>query len=508
MKGKLVLVIVIIGTILGGIGLWYWQKNIYSKGLLRLEILAPDQSQLLEEITYTVRYKNTGNTTLEKAKLVFEYPKYAIINKAGSLREEVALQDIYPGEEKSYQFKARLLGKENEAKEAKAVIYYRPKGLMAGYQGQTTSLTVIKRAPLTLEIDAASKMESGREIKFSVNYFSSLDYPLNNLRVKMSYPDGFDFQKSKPGGLDKGEWDVGVLNKAEGGRIEVQGRLSGQLNDEKMFKASLGVWQDEAFIVLKETERAVKITTPSLDVFQRVNGSEDYTAKPGEWLHYEIFFRNTGQGPIYELFMLVKMDGESLSFDTARAEGAQINKDERTMIWDWRETPKLQFLAAGEEGKVEFWVSLKDEARDSFKKANMAVLDSVLISEIQKKFDTKVASRLDFSGRAYFNDEIFGNEGPLPPQAGQDTTYTVVWQADGCCNAVKNVKAKATLPHNVRLTGQIFPEGSRLTFDSASREVVWEVGDLFGAQATSTEPYTVAFQVSLKPDFSQRGKTA
>jgi hypothetical protein len=39
---------------------------------------------------------------------------------------------------------------------------------------------------------------------------------------------------------------------------------------------------------------------------------------------------------------------------------------------------------------------------------------------------------------------------------------------------------KAVLPQEVELTGKIFPEDQtpKFTFDSQSREIVWDVGDL------------------------------
>ena len=69
---------------------------------------------------------------------------------------------------------------------------------------------------------------------------------------------------------------------------------------------------------------------------------------------------------------------------------------------------------------------------------------------------------------------------------------------------------KAFLPENVSLTGQISPsrEADRITFDSQSREIVWNVGELFVGQGVLNEPLSVSFQVSLNPRSGQRDQAA
>ena len=60
-KNKLILIAVGLVVIVGLVGFWSWQKNSYSKETLKLEILAPGEAALGQEIEYTVRYKNNGN---------------------------------------------------------------------------------------------------------------------------------------------------------------------------------------------------------------------------------------------------------------------------------------------------------------------------------------------------------------------------------------------------------------------------------------------------------------
>ena len=504
---KIIIFILILGILAGILGYYYYQKNIYSKEILKLEILGSEEVQAFEEIEYVVKYKNNGNTTLEEPALIFQYPENSLPTNEKSQRVEKALEDIYPGEEKTLSFKTRLFGKENEIKQAEATLKYRPKNLKAFYESKTTFTTKIKSIPLTLEFDLPSKTESGREFQFFLNYFSNSDWPLSNLRVKIEYPSSFEFIKSQPQALEKTEWDLSILNKAEGGRIEIGGRLLGEIREQKIFRATLGLWREGEFTLLKEATKGTEIQESSLSIFQQINGASQYVANPGDILHYEIFFRNTGEGLFQDLFLVSKLEGRAFDFETLKTESGQFNKGDNSIVWDWREVPKLRFLGRGEEGKVEFWINLKkDWEIASPQDKNFSLKNKIILSQSKEEFETKINSRLAISQKGFFQDEIFGNSGPIPPKVGESTTYTITWQAKNYYNDVKNVKVKAVLPPEVKLTGEIFPENSRLTFDSESREIVWEAGDLEPGKGVLNQAPNVSFQVSLTPEFYQKGQ--
>jgi hypothetical protein len=129
------------------------------------------------------------------------------------------------------------------------------------------------------------------------------------------------------------------------------------------------------------------------------------------------------------------------------------------------------------------------------------------LGQAKEEFQTKVNSKLEIVQKGFFYDEIFGNTGAIPPRVGQTTTYTISWQAKDYYNSVKNVKVEAVLPPYVSLTGKIFPEDSRLTLDSLSREIVWEVGDMSVGQGVLNSAPNVSFQVAFTPQSYQAGQT-
>ncbi len=505
MGRKLVRLFIILIALFFLLGFWYYRTNIYSKEVLKLEILGPAEAGLADQVEYIVKYKNNGRIALEDSKLIFEYPSSSLIIKEENqeasqgdyLRQEVAIENIYPGEEKTISFKGRLLGKEGEAKVAKAWLDYRPKNLRARYESDTTFTTLVKGVPLTFEFDLPSKIDPGKEISFRLNYFSNLNYPLSNLRVKIEYPSGFEFRESQPTALAKDEWDIPLLNKADGGRVNITGLLIGEVGETKIFRATLGVWQEEEFILLKEITRGVEIAQPLIFVSQKINDSPQYVANPGEYLHYEISFKNTGEGVLENLFLVVQLEKDLFDLDTLRADSGQIQKESGFIIWDQNALPFLKFLPSLEEGKIDFWGKLKTDLPK-----NTSLRTKISIGLAKQEFVNKINTKLILSQKGYFNQGPFRNSGPLPPKIGQITTYTVSWLVQNFSNDARNLKIKAILPSYVNLIGNFSPSEARFTFDSSSREIVWELGDL-PSGALSPELF---FQVSFVPLASQIGQ--
>ncbi|MDD3072653.1 MAG: hypothetical protein PHP47_02990 [Candidatus Pacebacteria bacterium] len=507
MLRKILLALIVVFIFLALAGAWYWQKNIYSREILKIEIIAPKEVDLFEEVEYTVKYKNNGNIRLEEPRLIFEFPEYTILEDGKERRIDIGkdeLSDIYPGEERTISFKGRIVGGEGEVKTAKALLSYRPKNLKPRYESSTSFASVIKQIPVTFDIDLPSRVEAGREVRASLNYFSNLNYPLMDLVFKVNYPSGFRFTESSPLPFDDNEWHISLLNRSEGGRIEIKGELGGEVRDQRVFYAELGIQQDNNYIILKKTSKGVEITRPSLHIFQRINNSDRYAANPGDLLRYEIFFRNIGGEPFSDLFLVSRLNGDFFDFESVRAEYGQYNSSDKTIIWDWRDVPSLRFLNEGEEGKVEFWVRVRNNI-DPGLSENFSLKNHVSVARISEEFITKINTRLSVSQKGYYRDDVFGNTGPVPPKVGEKTTYTITWQAENWYNNVRDAKVKAFLPENISLTGKIFPEEETInfTFDSQSREIIWNIGDI-SAQKTIR---SIAFQVALTPLPGQLGET-
>ncbi len=498
--GLLMIIVVVVG---GAFFYQNWQENSYSKEDLKLEILGPSEITLGQETEYIVKYKNTGNFQLHNPEFIFEPPEQALKGEDFLERQVFGIEQlgevIYPGEEKVFRFKMRLMGEVEDVKIIKASLSYQPQDIKARYESSSSITTKIGTVPITLEFDLPSKAAAGKELIFRINYFSNVDYLLTDLRCEVEYPFGFEFIKASPKSVDKADWVIPVLNKSDGGRIEITGIPSGNIGSAQIFKAKLGMWREGEFIVLKEITRGVEIIEPFLYLRQEINGNPQYVALPGELLHYEVFFKNIGDESLRDLFLVNNLEGEAFDLDTLSSDAGSHQQGDNSIAFDWKKVSKLQYLLPLEEGKIEFWVKLKEDLGPV---KNPILRNKVFVGQAKEEFITKINSKMEIVQKGYFEDEVFGNSGPLPPEVGEITSYTIVWQIRNYYSDVNNVKVKAILPENVELTGEIFPEEeiSTFSFDSESREIVWSVGDVERGVGVSKDGKTLAFQVALIPE--------
>jgi len=496
------LIILILGLILG---VWTIKRNLFSKEVLKFEILGQNEVSVGETNEIVVKFKNNGNFRLEEPELLIEFPEGTQTENNEILTRKVIKKEemggmIYPGEEKSFSFKVKFFGKEDETKEIYAFLTYRPKNLRSFFKNET-KFTFQVKVPLTFEIDIPSQIESEKEFRFNIYYFSHVSSPLSNLKIQVEWPSGFEFIDSQPKSLEQKEWLIPSLNKFEGKKIEILGKIHGEIQEPKIFRAKIGFIFGGQFIVLKEISKAAEIAKSSIFLRQEINGNPEYSPLPGEWLHYEIFFKNIGEKPLENLILFCNLSGDAFDFSTFKSDLGSFQDSVKMIIFDWQKNSSLKLLQPLEEGRVDFWIKLKDDPKE----IQVPDLKSVIIiGQTRQEFITKLSSTLEFSEKGYFFDEVFGNSGPLPPKIGEKTTFTIFWEIKSTFSPLKDVKVKASLPENVNLTGKIFPETefSKFSFDSDSREILWVPGDL-----NEKESKTLVFQIEILPQKNDVGTT-
>ncbi len=509
MDNRIIKIALLVMALLAIAGTWLWFRNTYSKEVLKLEILGPSETEAGSEVTYTVRYKNNGNIRLEEPKLIFDYPENSIIPSywmetddervtvRGDKKIEIILSDIQPGEERSEDFDAVIFGIDNATIKATATLEYKPRNLNVRYESETSHTLKISSVPLTFEIHLPSRVEPGTEFSFDVNYFSRMDYPLTDLMVQIDYPSEFRFINSRPRpSFENSEWEIGVLNKGQGGRIEVSGVLQDSSLRAKTFEATLGFWQNGRFIPLKRSVRGVELATPPIFITHRVNERSNYSASPGEYLYYQISFLNMGEDLLENLFLTVKLDESVIDFDNVQSGSGNFQRNAGTILWDSNEVSELRFLPTMEEGKVDFWVKVKDRIEGT----NPVIRADVSLNNVNERIITKVNSEISLIQRGYFNEGPFDNYGPQPPSVGSSTSYTIRWQVNNRHNDLEDAKVRATLAPGTRLSGDISPEEAGISFDSASREIVWDIGNIPSGVGSE-----VFFQIVFDPRNDQRG---
>lgn len=119
----------------------------------------------------------------------------------------------------------------------------------------------------------------------------------------------------------------------------------------------------------------------------------------------------------------------------------------------------------------------------------------------------RVGSRLQLARRGFFYDGDTPNSGPIPPRLGQETVFTIVWSLTNAFNDMKDVTVSAILPPYMRWKSIVLPTSERITYNEATGELVWEVGNLEAGVGFSRSARTVSFQIGFVPTVNQVGGT-
>ena len=383
--------ILFIIVILGLVAFLFYRGGVFSNEILKVEISGPSSAKIGEEIEYTIQYKNNGNFVLQNAKLNFVLPDNSITEDGKTIFVQ-NLKDIYPGDLEFVKFKARLLGSDASSKTAKVSISYSPKNITAVYESDATFDTKIDSSPIALDFDLPTKIEQGKSLQYSINYFSNVDYPLENLSLKIDPTPGFDFVSSDPKSLDNSEWKLTTLNKGQGGRVSITGKISAANNQNLKFSAELGMWQNGNFVVIKQNSVDVQVIQPLLSMVQQVNNSDSYIASPGETLYYKIIFTNIGSTPFENLSASVRLNSPAFDISTVQAEGGgQVQPNENMIFWNYKQSSQLDHLDVQDQGELNFSVKLKDTWSALGDGTNDSVItDEVNISQAVQKFSIDV----------------------------------------------------------------------------------------------------------------------
>ncbi|MDO8530173.1 MAG: hypothetical protein Q7S10_02090 [bacterium] len=389
MNKKIIYLLLAVAVVVGLALFWLYHERIFSNDVLSLEISGAKKAYLGDEVEYTVKYKNTGNFVLENARIVFNLPEHSL-NEDGKKRYVENLNDIHPGQGGLVKFKGVLIGKEDEVQTARAVISYTPKNLSSRYEVAADFSTTINSVPIILDFDLPLKIEQQKQFTYTINYVSSVDYPLENLSIKVQPPTGFEFKSSDPESIDDREWKLETLEKEESGKIAITGALNVSPQGNLPFSMQLGMWQDGNFIVIKEAQKEIQVLEPPLRVSQQINGAFEYTANTGEMLRYEIIIKNTGAESLGNVVLTNRLQGSVFDFSTLSSQEGEVRPG-GVIVFDSGRISRLQGLSPNNEARIEFNVVLKQAAQLSeAEKDNPTIKNSVEAQGIFQDFITKV----------------------------------------------------------------------------------------------------------------------
>lgn len=526
---KRLIIVVVVVFIAAGVYFWFFGRNPFSETKVDFKIDGPNEISSGELVTYKITYSNSNKQVLKNAKLLFIYPTDAVVVRDGNIsntnNENIELGDLAGGQSGEKSLTAHIIGDRGDIKTAKGTFSYTPTGIHSAFQKQISVPTTITSLDVPLSIVAPPSIIDGQNLSYIIDYRNQSQQDFENLRLKIKYPQNFQFSSALPQPTtDKDTWDLPTLKRGSGSRITIQGIIRGSPSESKI--ASLTLQKKiitpagEVYIDFEKTGAESVLANSFLSLSLGINDSTNYTTHLGDNLNYQITFKNNSSVDITGLNLTAILDGPMFEASSVNS-AAFFDSRTNTITWNPSIIPELALLRSGQKATANFSVRIKNNFPTSGSSSSLVKVKVHLETPnippdldtdnlaIDTQLLTRISSAPTLDQKILVNDGQFGSNGPFPPKVNSKTYFTVRWILVNPVNDISQSKVSAVLAPGVTWENQVRTNSNQPapTFNPKTNSVVWDLGTLPGGTGVSFPKYQVDFRISIIPSVNQVGQT-
>ncbi len=466
---------------------------------------------------------NRSNAALQDVRISFTYPNGTESPDDPGVRvKEANVTKLEPGEKKTFPFSIVVRGFPNQDVKPTATASFRTQAISLRFNKEAQWAMRVIDLPVDVNLVLPENPAPGREFTFLMKWESRAEVSLSDIGFFLETPADFDFISSTPlpSPFNERLWDLGVVNPQATGEIAVKGIFSpGSLGGD--FTVRVGKLNDDhsnVTVVFKEESTTVRPTISSLLISQRVQGNlnpQITNIDPGQDFSLVLLLTNTTNTIIKDVKLIVELPDKYFEFNTLHATEDPVQRDSEKWIFDGSTVLDLRAINPGAQKEIRFGGTILfdppfntiNDRNPEFDIRASAETGGLRLGDSQ--------SLVKLNGKLYINQDILyynapggQNSGPVPPRVGQETTYTVIWDAFTGTSGMKDVVARAVLGPAVEFVAVLFPTDAVLDWNPSTREVRWNIGDLPAGIGVKTEPREISFRIKVTPRMQDVGKFA
>lgn len=514
-------------AIIGSAVFFFTGGNYISANNIDLEIIAPPLIDGGSEANLQFIITNRNPTELLLADLVITYP-------AGTRdpedptealnHERISIGTIAPGRQVKLTSKAVFYGSEGSTQQIKASLEYGIAGSNAVFVKDNGVSLTVGSSPVSVAVEAPQEAIAGQPFTITVTVQSNAATPVEDVLIQAQYPFGFSVQTATPK-ADSGStvWRLGTMQPGTTQVINIVGTIDGQDGDERVFRFSAGSTKDATGgriqVPFLSVPASVTVHRPFIASTLSVNGKtgSKVSASAGQPLQGVINWQNNLSDAIQDVEIEIKLSGPALDRASISSANGFYQSNNSTIVWTAAQDPSLAAVAPGGRGSLSFSFAavapgaggvvytnpiIDLELSVRAKRSGQGNVPSEVLSAAS--MEVSLASAVSLGVQTLRSSGPFTNTGPIPPRAEVSTTYTVAWTIKNSSNAIGGASVSTVLPPYVNFVGAA--QGSGIVYDSSSRTVKWDIGDIKAGVGYSTVARQGSFQVSLTPSISQIGQ--
>lgn len=548
-KGKSVFLVVLKNIFVAAVifcfayGLFFYLSNRPADATaLELNILSPEKIKAGESFSYTIKYHNNSKYILKDLQLELKYPDGFIfesvngdvVDRADSQSKNIfKLADLTAGQESELEIKGKIIAKKDSAALLLASLSYKPADFSSEFKKDALSSIMINDLGFDVDFEYANAVLVGEDNEIDVTFKNIKQNFLDDFEVSFMFPENIILTNG--GGLAAASssatstndellqigknssllWKVkGLVPGDKTYKLPIYYQANKKIDDSQEIIIRFSKKNDngESYIFLEKNIK-LNVMNSNLNLDLILNGSQnDNSADFGSTLNYSLNYDNRSDSQINDVAIMAILKSDFLDFDTLKDEqkGTVSNQ---SITWTKEQIPSLASLAPRAKGVIDFSINLRSFTDSDLGKS------ALVSSHAQFNINNKPSSRSDSQSNSittklnsdlnltekilYFDDNNTPvGSGPLPPKVGELTSFRFYWTLKNNLHDLSDTKVSMVLPDNVNFSAKNSATLGLINFDSASRTVVWEIGDL----PVSTYRADAEFNISLKPVENDRNR--
>ena len=512
-------------SVLAAFLVFTFNTNQIAYDAVRVSVLGPNSVAGGEELTFDIAIANDNPVDIILTDVIVNYPSGTITADTDALplvQDIQTIDELRSGLEESVRFRAVLFGAEDEEKEMNIVFQYRVPDSDNIFFKERSYKVKLEKAPVVITTNHEPRFQNGSKVHIDVSVTSNAPVPLRNLFMSIDYPFGFEFSSSTPRGLDSSSFRIGDLGPGESYDLVLEGIIRGQNEEQRTLRYTLGSEdkkrEGSVGTVFTVNESHLSISKPpiTLAVVANTDESELYIAEPGERVKLSIDFANSLQTKLLDNMITVVLDGSVYDPSTVRARDGFYRSSSNTISWNQNDLASLAELEPGETGVLEFSLEMlpSDQlvGRVTEPEISLSIEAEATNFELggeETRVNSQTNQRIKIATEPVINTYLLHSTGPLPtdgpiePQVGQITTYTLVAQVSNTTNPLEETLVRMTLPRYVEFQENLIPQSADVDYDRRTREIIWRPGPIEPGTGYTKPAQEIFLSLTFEPSLDQ-----
>ena len=464
-----------------------------------------------ETMSFQIAITNQNTIAIEGATLIVKYPAgtRSVIEPIKNVYEErIEVGTLLPGEAKNIPLQVAVYGKENQQLEIKSTLEYRLVGSDGTFYKEADPFRFqIISSPIILQVSSVRKVAAGQTVEIKLSAKSNTNKTLKDVLITATYPGGFSYKDASPDPIyNQNVWKITELKPEETEIITITGVINGLTNEGLVIDFSAGAAEtDNQFIVgslLADARVEFVLEQPFIAVGIDIAGDTDGTVvlEQGRSSNVLVNIKNTLDESVYDMVVEVVPSGNALSAGSIESRKGFYDSNKGLVRFDVSNTPEFVQVEPGESRNLAFSINPEpNQNTASFSIAVNVYAKRIADTSAQQQLVGTIAAEARYASAALVTSKNSHTGGPLPPVAGQKTTYKITLSAQGGSNNLTNTIVTTSLPGYVEWKNDYTAPGL-VEYNPVSRQIYWNVGDINGGSTKD-----LVFAIDLLPSTSQVG---